>query len=415
MAVETLNNVLERNDEFEQTSTSRKLQHIHDKPVYGLYFNILTWSAYRKATASEMLASGDAAITTNQPARDAIHYYPLIPRTVCDIMLDAPIIKRIYIPGLSPAKYDAVTSIRAAFRDGSLARIINKSSTLEGEEKLVVSDARPETLKNKHDGSSTEFLFVYDELSRNKKIHKDGEVLESDPEALASVMMYQMAALREALFYGRSQNVFYMFPHMNLLLCDTLVGRDDVFVKRFYNPLDGTMVCTRVDAILNTLRIDQQRQMAYFANERMFRIKKVRIRVKLLYERQVENNSMSGRSLVYRKYGKFGEERNAESEINLDQAIVFAIPPVIDTELARATFNLFVGIKSTENIVFVSTSVSGAQRDLSRMDSELLEIDDDWPDFFIVRPAILPVLDLHKTTNDINDPDNFKTVVKFIK
>jgi hypothetical protein len=281
----------------------------------GFYFNILTWHAYSLQSAADMLAAGDAAITTMKPARDAIHYYPLIPRQVLGVIPRAPTLQRMYLPPVNDAKYDAVANVRASLRDGSLARLINARTP-------IIKDARTESDKKKPESPSMRPLFQYDELSTNKNLHKGGEVFESNRGAIDFIMDRQMEALLGGLFPEGGDD-FVMFPHLNLLVC-ALDQRE--FDALFHNPLVPTLVSMRIDPILRSLRVDRKQQLTSFENEGMFRIKEIRIKMVSLWEKYMENSSFGRQSLTYWSHGESGQVKAAEDTIILSNPLVFALP-----------------------------------------------------------------------------------------
>jgi hypothetical protein len=381
--METVSDVLEQIDE---ASGAR-----------GLYFNILSWNAYTTRSAPVMLSAGDAAITTNSPARDAIHYYPLIPRQPAEM----PPLERIYLPVDNNVKFDAVGGIRASLRDGSLARIIN-ASAVEG---VAVKDVRAQP-PPQGGALSQEQFFNYTSLSLNNGIHESGNAYEHNKREISLLMIHQMTALRNALF-GTSTSKFYLFPHLSLLLSDISIAD---FERLFNDPLVDSLVFTEIQPILQSLKIDRSQQQTKFTNEDMFRVKKVTIQVRSLWEKHAENSSFSGKSLTYWNFGNRGESKFAEKKIILENPIVFAMPTESGPRW-KAIFNVLVGIKSSETVLFVSITsppdgvVSG----------ESLTLTESWPELFIVRPGVVPKLDLRATTDDIDDIANFKPVTRFLK
>jgi hypothetical protein len=367
----------------------------------GLYFNILSWNAYTTQSASVMLSAGDAAITATSPARDAIHYYPLIPRA----SLQLPAIQRIYLPVDHNVGHDAVGDIRASLRDGSLARIINAA----GPEGISVRDVRAQPTP-KTGGLAQDVLFDYASLSLNENIHESGNVYERNKPQITLIMVHQMTALRNALF-GRSRDKFYMFPHLGLLLSDLSIAD---FERLFNDPLVDTAVSMRIQPILQSLKIDRGQQQTKFRNEDMFRVKKVTIQVRALWEKHAENSSFSGKSLTYWNFGNRGESKFAEKKIVLENPIVFAMPTESGPRW-KAIFNVLVGIKSSETVIFVSITPRPGDDFTKIMNSESLTLTESWPSLFIVRPGVVPKLDLRTTTDDIDDIANFKPVIRFLK
>ena len=368
----------------------------------GFYFNILSWHAYRLdggGSASNMLKAGDAAITTMKPARDAIHYYPLVPRQVLGVMPFAPRLHRIYLPPVSNAKYDAVSDVRASLRDGSLARLINATMP-------IIVDARTEADKKKAESPAMRPLFQYDVLSANKKIHEEGELFEKNRGMIDFIMDRQMEALLDGLF-PEGGGDFVMFPHLNLLMCDL---DQDEFDSLFHNPLAAKLVNMRVDPILRSLRVDRKQQLTSFENEGMFRVKEVKIKMVSLWEKYVENSSFSQLSLTYWSHGESGQVKLAEDTITMNNPLVFAIPAdFTERPAVMAWFKILVGIKSSENMVFITLPSEG------RVNGDALLLDSRWPELFIVRPAVVPRLDLNTVSGEADDIANFKPVIKFIR
>jgi hypothetical protein len=393
---ETLNDVTEELDELASPEVIGSMRGY----LRGFYFNVLSWNAYSRGGATDMLAAGDAAITTLTPARDAIHYYQLIVRGAEGVMRNAPLLERIYLPPASGAKFDAVGGVRASLRDGSLARIINASS----------KDLKVVAARRGRSEAKMEPLFEYNTLREDTKVHKEGAIYENDRKTINHIMQQQMNALKAALFAEFKGG--YLFPHLNLLVVNFDAGQFD---ELFFDPLEPERVSMRAEPILRSLKVNREQQAASFANEGMFVIKKVVIKVKTLWEKYATNSSFSGTSLTYWSQGGQGEARNAVPAVTLENALVFAIPADFANgtyaERAKAVFNVLVGIKGGENILFITPSIERG----AVISAELLEITSTWPEFYVIRPAVTPNLDLKTTSGGIDDPANFKPITKFVQ
>jgi hypothetical protein len=72
-------------------------------------------------------------------------------------------------------------------------------------------------------------------------------------------------------------------------------------------------------------------------------------------------------------------------------------------------FKILVGIKSSDNMVFITLPSEG------RVNGDELVLDSRWPELFIVRPAVVPRLDLATVSGDVDDVANFRPVIKFVR
>jgi len=342
--------------------------------VRGFYLNILTWRAYDRGNVTAMLEYGDAVITTAAPSTDAIHYYLLIPRQVLGLVV-------------SPHKVDVIRTyskidmyrLRAAIRDGTLARILNSRKA-----DSIKSDAR------RGDDEDVNALFDYD-VSKpvSSTLHDVADVFEGNATLVTEIMHRQIKNLKLA-FVDSPYNIHY-FINLDFLLLD--VGQSE-FDRMFYNPIDPSLVHTPLQGIVDTLVVSDKR--ATFYNIGAFRVKSFKIPVPVLYETMVANRSFSKKTMIYTVNGTPPEIRDVQHGAELRDVLVF-IMQSFDSE----EFKTLVGIMSNEHMLFVQSA------DFLRSDAA--------PRFFVIRPGTTPILDLALTSDDIDDSKNFLPITNILK